>query len=371
MKNNYSILYISYDFPPRIGGQSTLNFNLFSLLRKKYKVTLVTNEKNKDIIDFSLLNRAKSSIWNIFYLFPKIGKKYDLIIAGDSNFSGFVAGLYGLFINKPVINLCHGTDFISWLKDRGLRGFLNRKLFQRNVVTIANSEYTKELVLKNKIAKKVIAINPGVDLSCYRIIKKKDNYLTDCFSNKNKTILLTVSRLIKRKGIDLVLKALSEIKSNFLYLIIGIGEELDNLKVLTAKLNLDRKVVFLGKVTDDEKVYYYNFCDIFILTPFLIEGAKNTDYEGFGMVYLEANACGKPVVAANSGGVSCAVKDDYSGTVVDPENVAQIKDAILTYINNKEYYKEISENSRLWAENFSWHKLEGQYIETIDSVLNK
>lgn len=364
------ILYISYDYPPRLGGQARLNYHVAAALKNAgYKVTVVTNARNKSIIEFTLMNRAKSAIWNLLNLIPKVGKNYDLIIAGESNFSGFVAGLYGILFKKPVINLCQGTDFNAWIKDKGLRGALNKKLFKKNKLTITCSDYTKELVEKHDIAKNPITIKPGVDTSYYKEISREDNELFDLYNTENRTVILTVSRLVKRKGIDLVIKALSDVDKDFLYFIVGDGPEKMHLEELVDELSLNDKVLFLGPQTDDIVLKYYSMCDFFIMTPYEVIDHGKFDYEGFGIVYLEANACGKPVIATKSGGITDAVKDSYSGLLVEQNNAEAIKDAILKLINDKTLYNQLSKTSLQWAKLFDWKVAGKKYIDAIENVL--
>jgi phosphatidylinositol alpha-1,6-mannosyltransferase len=151
-------------------------------------------------------------------------------------------------------------------------------------------------------------------------------------------VILTVGRLAERKGHDIVLRALPTVLRKFpetRYLIVGTGPEEQRLRHLAVELGVAEQVVFAGRMPDEDLPDCYAACDVFVMVSREIP-AKG-DVEGFGIVYLEANAQGKPVVGARSGGVADAVEDGVTGLMVDstdPENVA---DAILRLLANKDW----------------------------------
>jgi len=371
MSEKKQILYISYDYPPMHGGQARLNYHVVKELKKHFDVTIVTNKFNTDTcVNYTLIRRGYSALVNCLFLIPVVGRRFDLVVAGDSNFSGFIAGLYGFFCRKKVINICHGKDYNSWIRCRGLRGRLNRSLYRRNTLTIANSAYTKKLLEPENITKRCAVVNPGVDTGFYRKVEEKDNHLHRLYIKDKRPVLLTAARLIKRKGVDNVLHALSRLDRDFLYFVIGSGPEKEPLEKLSRELGLEQKVIFLGKRSDDDILRYYNFCDIFILTPREIEEKGRLDFEGFGMVYLEANACAKPVIASDTGGVAEAVRDGYSGILVPPDDAEAVKNAIIRLVDDKALYNELCANSRKWAERFDWSDIGNRYVDEIKGVLD-
>jgi len=111
------------------------------------------------------------------------------------------------------------------------------------------------------------------------------------------------------------------------------------------------KAIFLGKITDEEKWAWMDLCDIFIMPSRNIDD----DFEGFGIVYLEANLSGKPVIAGDTGGVRDAVQNGVSGLLVDPENVDEIANAIIKLSKDKELIKKLGEQGRERAiREFNW-----------------
>ena len=106
------------------------------------------------------------------------------------------------------------------------------------------------------------------------------------------------------------------------------------MKNLAKNLNIENNVIFIEKPMDKEISCLYFLCDAFIMVS---RKLHNHDYEGFGIVYLEANAFSKPVIAGKSGGVTEAVQNQVNGILVDPENLKEISDAILHLLDNPHY----------------------------------
>jgi phosphatidylinositol alpha-1,6-mannosyltransferase len=208
---------------------------------------------------------------------------------------------------------------------------MKKSLTRASKIVCANS-YVAELLKKwqPSFESKIVISNPGVD----DVATVADPLLLEKYHDTGKIVLLSLGRLVKRKGVDKVLEALAsldeEINNKILYLIAGTGESEMYLKELASKLKT--KVIFTGEVSEPEKWALLDLCDIFIMPAREING----DFEGFGIVYLEANLCGKPVIAGRSGGVSDAVSHNHSGLLVDPENIQEIGLAIKRLVEHKE-----------------------------------
>jgi len=153
-------------------------------------------------------------------------------------------------------------------------------------------------------------------------------------------ILLTVTRLVERKGIDTVIKAISILKGeidNLTYFVIGDGEMKEDLKILAEEEGVDNNIEFIERTGREALTDYYNACDVFVMP------SKTTppDVEGFGIVYLEANACGKPVIGSYSGGIPSAIIHKKTGLLVEEDNPVKLAGAIKSLYNNEEFAKEL------------------------------
>lgn len=144
-------------------------------------------------------------------------------------------------------------------------------------------------------------------------------------------------------------------------MIIGKGEEEERLLKLTKDLGLEKYVKFIGYIEPKDRSLYYNICDVFVMPS----KTADIDYESFGIVYAETNTCGKPVIGGKSGGIEDAVIDGVTGILVDPENIEEIKGAIIRLLTDQEYAKKLGENGRTRVEEeLNWASV-GKKIERI------
>jgi phosphatidylinositol alpha-1,6-mannosyltransferase len=175
-----------------------------------------------------------------------------------------------------------------------------------------------------------------------------------------RTVLLTVGRLQKRKGHDMLIRALPAIRQSVpgvLYAIAGDGGERTTLEGLAREQGMAEQVRFLGAVDDATLIRCYQQCDLFVL-PNRREGS---DIEGFGMVLLEAQACGKAVVAGDSGGTAETMRVPETGRIVacdGPDELARVLPELLA---RPDELARMGEAGRRWVvENFDWDALTRQ-----------
>ncbi len=363
------ILFITCDYPPKKGGQSRLGSYFVSAMRSEFIV---------EVADFNTCERLHKPLFNFLdrvlggFLIQTLmiarafGTSYDVVVASDGNKCALLTSVYGCLFHKKVIFLCHGLDFGSWGNDLLWR--VKRLFLRRNHLIICNSECTKRHAMRRNIGKKVVVVHPPVDLSVFKPLGLES--LKKRFAGPDKKILLTVSRLVPRKGIDQVLLALFAVKADYLYIIIGDGPERKKIEGVIKELGLKDRVLLLTDVQDHEIVHYYNVCDVFIMTPLEIVKGGRIDYEGFGMAYVEANACGKPVIGTISGGVPEAIRDNYSGMLVKEKNVRALKMAINKMLTDDRFREELSSNALKWATSFDIRVLGEEYLREVRKVVS-
>jgi phosphatidylinositol alpha-1,6-mannosyltransferase len=159
------------------------------------------------------------------------------------------------------------------------------------------------------------------------------------------TLLLTIARLIPRKGIDQVLRALADLHragrlpADWRYCIGGTGPSGPGLQALAAELGIAARVDFIGFIPNDQLAEYYGAADLFVLTNREIDG----DTEGFGIVFIEANACGTPVLGGMAGGTAEAIAENVSGLRVDGDSIADISQALAGLLNNPTQLRRLAE----------------------------
>jgi phosphatidylinositol alpha-1,6-mannosyltransferase len=159
--------------------------------------------------------------------------------------------------------------------------------------------------------------------------RPKSEQLAARYRLAGRRVLLTVSRLYARKGVDRVIESLPMVLRRFpdlVYLIVGEGTYRPTLENLVARYGLGDNVVFAGAVPDYELTEHYGLGDVFVMANRVM---PDGDTEGFGLVFIEANACGLPVIAGRAGGSVDAVTDQVNGLVVDGEDVAAIGAVII------------------------------------------
>ena len=176
-------------------------------------------------------------------------------------------------------------------------------------------------------------------------------------------IILFIGNLEKLKDIDSLIKAIPIIKKsipNIRVFIGGEGSEENKLKKLAKKLNIEENVKFLGFASGDYKYSWYKTADLCVI-PSL--------YETFGIVCLEAMACGKPVVASNIGGIPFVVEDRETGLLFECGNAKDLAEKVIFLLQNEELREKMGEAGRKRAEEFTWDKIAGQTVEVYKEIL--
>ena len=224
-------------------------------------------------------------------------EKIRCIIVGQVVPVGSAVYVVSLLMGIPYVVSLHGMDLGMTARNRR-KYFLARVILKKARLVIVNSSDTAQR-----------AVSFGVGLQSIKILYPCADIPQDIPhipDEKNYPVLLTVSRLVSRKGIQYVIEALPRIIQVFphcRYVVIGGGKMLRELKKDVLSHVLSDHVEFVGSTSKESKTAYYRECDIFVMTPF----EDNGDVEGFGMVYLEANSFGKPVIGTKSGGIADAV----------------------------------------------------------------
>jgi len=350
---------LALEFPPAIGGTETYYSNLAQYWPDECAV--IDNQKAK------LINKYLPFLKWLPAFKTMCGLKTDWLLVGEILPLGTAAYLASFFVNLRFAVFLHGLDF-SLTQRSFWKKFLAKRILKRaNLILCANSR-TAELAaafLKSDV--KIRLANPGVDpvptvVRPELLAGLRQNYVLE-----DKLILLTIGRLVKRKGVDIVLKSLPQVlnqEKNLHYIIIGQGPEAEYIQKLIDELKLDQTVTLLPNVREEEKWAWLALSDIFIMTAREING----DYEGFGIVYLEANSFGKPVIAGKSGGVRDAVINGINGLIVDPNNETEISQAILRLARDKVLRDSLGEQGKKRAQaEFNWPR---QVKKIYDSLIS-
>lgn len=285
------------------------------------------------------------------------------IFAGRALPEGLVALLVARLTRRPAFIYAHGEELTGWGRGRKFQAMC---FAMRNADGIlSNSDNTRD-TLVNLIGvdpERVSLIYPTVDENRFRPGLPDDDLRGSIGLTADEKLILSVGRLMQRKGFDNVIRSLPALLEQDLdveYALIGIGDDLDYLRGLARELDLERRVHFLGHVSYEDLPRWYSACDLFAMPNRDIEG----DSEGFGLVFLEAAASGRPAVAGIAGGTASAVVDGETGLRVDGENVAEIAEALTRLLRDPAAAAEMGRKARLRVlENFTHQRRVDQLRE--------
>ncbi len=265
---------------------------------------------------------------------------------------GYIALVWKCFFKTPYRVYLHGLDLIRPRRSTWKSFWVKIILNNANEI-ITNSQATAQLLNYYGIdANRARVQYPRIGApTCTQ--EGVGGRLRAQYNLENKPILLTISRLVKRKGIDLVIKSMPAVWKDIpdlVYVVVGEGEEreyLEDIKktvIPSLSRNLvdnrrdpstplrsaqDDVVIFTGPVSDEAKYGWLAACDCFILTPI----DDPNDFEGYGIVYKEAQMFGKPVIGSRVGGVPEAIGDE--GVLVEAGNIEQIINSVVRCIKKQ------------------------------------
>ena len=366
----YKILILSLTYLPYIGGTEIAVKETTNRLGADFCFDMVTARLNRKLPKFEKINNI--NIYRIGfgcktldkYIFTFFGflkalnlyrkNKYKIIWSIMAAYSSF-AVLFKIFTRAKVVLTLQEGDPIEYITD--LKRFkiflLIYKLYFKlidKVTVISNflGKWAKDLGIKDD---KIIVVPNGVDIKKFSDLKKEKD-------NKSK-IILTVSRLVEKNGVEYLIRALKLLITDYgllitELLIVGNGKLRNKLENLVRNLDLADKVKFLGELSFEETQKYYGIADIF---------CRSSLSEGFGNVFVEAMAAGVPVIATPVGGIVDFLQDKKTGwfcEVKNPESIAEKISYILDEKNKVEVEQVIFNAKKMAQEKYSWDKIAGK-----------
>jgi phosphatidylinositol alpha-1,6-mannosyltransferase len=286
---------------------------------------------------------------------------------------GGAASLLSAPIHRiPYYLVAHGMELLEssqTFRKRLRAGMspLKEQVFQRSGGVFANSAFTRELVVSETGTEpgRVRVIHCGVDPEEFH--PERESGVARELGLEGRRILLTVSRLYDYKGIDRAISAMREVARrhpDVAYVVCGEGPDRKRLESLIRHYRVQKNVVIAGKIPQERLRDYYNAAEAFVLLTRSDWSAPNV--EGFGIVFLEAASCAKPVVAGDSGGIPDAVAGGETGWLVDPTDDAAISRAMIECLDHPEEARRRGEAGRrrvLGA--FTWSHVARRLLEGI------
>lgn len=341
------LLMITADFPPNVGGMQAYSWELARAWARWATRLVVVAPRQPD--SASTDAHAAFEVRRVRYagdsfafsatlpIHREIARLQPDAIFGTSwsCASGALLAQVTRSQRAPVFAAAHGRELILRPFDRApLGSFGLQRGYDRlrdNALTNCRalfpvSRFTAGLLRQRGISDdRIEVVGNGVDPIKYQPMDPST--LRDRLGVAGKKVLLTIGRLVERKGIDTVLHSLPALVRdvpNLVYVIVGDGPDRARIEGLIAANGLASHVRLVGRVPMEELVPYYNLCDVFVMPA----RTDDNDVEGFGIVFVEASACGKPVVGARSGGVTDAVIENETGLLVEPNDVPALTVAL-------------------------------------------
>lgn len=389
-----NILMINYEFPPIGGGGGNANLYIlkeFAKEREIYIDLVTSSESDRDYVErFSEnitihrlnVNKKELQYWTQAEVLRFLhrssgyvkrllkGKKYHISHA----FFGFPSGYitYRHREDIPYIVSLRGSDVPGFNVRFSFQYMfltpLFKRIWRRAGAVIANSEELRSLALKTTPEIPIDVIYNGIDIEEFRPAAPSPLAGEGRGEGRAFTILC-VARLIPRKGIDYLVKALpviSKVHPDVRLVIVGEGNMEQELKKLASELGVKERVDFRGYVRHDELPGIYRDADIFVL-PSLWEGMSNT--------LLEAIASGLPVIVTETGGTAELVKDigkgRGNGIIIPKQDPEAISEAVVRLLSDRELSATMGKRSREIALEFSWGSVAGQYLAYYEKCAKK
>ncbi|MFN3196538.1 MAG: glycosyltransferase family 4 protein [Chlorobiota bacterium] len=370
MPKNIKILIFNWqDIKNPLGGGAEVHLHeIFKRIAAKgHEVTLVCceipGEPKDEVIDgIKIIRRGSRNTFN--FKVPKLYKKgfmnkgYDVIIDDVNKIPFYLP----LFIGKKLLVITHHFFGKSIFRETnviaGLYVVLAEKLVniiykKSKIVTVSQS--TKDEFISRGFDEKNISI-------VHNAIEQNDYPMAVCEKNENFTITY-FGRLKKYKTVDNLFDAFEILEKKYPNIrleIIGRGDFRPYLEELAQKGGYSEKVKFHGFVTDEEKVQLLSKSHVVVNTSMK---------EGWGITNIEANACGTPIVSADSPGLRDSVKVGLSGELYEYHNVAELASKLEKLITDKDYLQKLSEGAVEWANQFSWDKSANDMMREIDKIV--
>lgn len=374
---------LTTDFPPVLGGISNYLFHVyrqFDLRRMALIAPQHPDARSFDSAQAYSAQRFRAALdvpgvrgaWQVWRMYAEAEK----LIKQDR---GLVlhCGHVNAAIAARKLKRRYGTPYLLWthaleIMDEWIRPSILPAMLDADLV-ITNSEFTRTFLESVGVPQsRIVKIRPGADPAHFRP-GLDFGELAQRLGIAGRPTLLTVARIVKAnryKGHDVVLRALPQVVRvlpEVVYVIVGDGDDLDYLHRLAAECGVEKNVKFAGRVSDAELPILYNACDAFIMCSREDRTPRGVLAEGFGIALTEASACGKPVIAGRSGGISDAVQNGVTGVLVNPLDIEEVAAATINVLGEPSLAKALGNNGREWVEKeMNWDRAADEFQRAVE-----
>jgi phosphatidyl-myo-inositol dimannoside synthase len=368
LSNEGKVLFVTNDFGPRAGGIETFIIGLIE--RRAFASTIVYTSAQANSQEYDQMWEKKYGVKvirdssRILLPTPRVARRISALIKAEGiSVAAFGAaaplGLLAHSMKRSGINrivaLTHGHE-VWWAKVFPFNLLLRRIGTGVDSLTYLG-EYTRQMIsraLTHSANSAMIKIAPGIDTDHFSP-RNSDN-LRQSLQLSQKKVIVCVARLVHRKGQDKLIDAMPSILesiSNAHLLIVGQGPYQKKLVKRVKKLGLEESVTFVGRINYEQLPEYICVGDLFAMPS--RSRFCGLEVEGLGIAYLEASACGLPVIAGSSGGAPDAVVDGKSGEVVNGTDITAISKTVIKFLRDPEGSQQMGQFGRNWVvEKWRW-----------------
>ena len=377
-------LIFARDFAPQIGGVQNFLANFAAVLPPQDVVVLTRKSDGWRLFDaaapYSIIRMPDTSrlpgpieivvralLSLIWFVATLIKVRPDMVLCGYAKGNAPFGYLAKLLFRIPYAVFTYGTDVMRY-RHKGGRA-IRFWLRHADLVATINDDLHDVLEHFTQGQTRIVTIPLGTGVS--GTVEGEIAQQAAGVSLEGKQVLLTVCRLTPRKGVDRTIEAMALLQDkhpNLVYVVAGSGDDRARLQKIAADQGVSERVIFAGRVSDEQLLSLYRRADAFILAS-RIEG---DDVEGFGIVFIEAGAFGVPVIGGDSGGVRQAVGHERNGLLVDPNKPQAIADAVNRLLTDTELASKLgAEGKRLAGEVFTWEQCRDVFLAAIPKSLSK
>ena len=357
------VLLVTNDLGPRAGGIETFVLGLIEGLPKDSLIIYTSSQKGDKAFDAQLLEKFGAVVIRdrakMLLPTPRITRKVVKILKqqqiknvwfGAAAPLALMAGKLRSAGASNIVALTHGHE-VWWAKIPILKSLLKKIIKDVDHLGYLGDFTKGEIAKISNQPQKFLQIAPGIDTEHFAP-KSARGDLIEIYRLDGRRVIVSVGRLVHRKGQDELVKAMPKILEQFpdaILLFVGEGPIKQMLFNSAKQLGVLPKVVFTGRVSHHDLPDYICLGEIFAMP--VRSRFSGLEVEGLGIVYLEASACGLPVIVGNSGGAVDAVLDKKTGLLVDGTKSDQIADAICELLANPERAKQMGADGRDWVIN--------------------
>lgn len=346
-----NVLFVSRKYPPMVGGMEALSYHLTTGFPEPRTI-------------ISLGRSQKHLVWFLPYALLRVALtafRYDVVHLGDPLLA--VVGIVPRFIfRRPVVVTVHGLDltYASRLYQWYLRHFLRASSY------VAISEATRAIAAARGLSPLTV-VPVGVPEKLFRLERNPiaDRQLSEI--RRGRVVLLTVGRLVKRKGVAWFVRNVLPHLEDVLYVVVGEGEDREDIERAIFETNASSRVLLLGSIPEQRLFDLFRSSDVFVMPNIAVDG----DVEGFGIVAIEAAASGLPLVASDLQGIKDAVSNGENGILVPPEDAAAFASAASRLISDSQARAKLGEQARdVTRRLYGWPSIVARY-ETLFAAARK